>query len=91
MTQRCFALMVIAAITLLMQGCGTMNAVGEWWRGPSEAPRVPPGSIEYLCDGDKRFLARFEANASVAWVRFPEREFRLDAVVGGAAGRYTNG
>ena len=34
---------------------------------------------------------RFDAASQSAWVRFPDREFRLDAVPGAAEGRYSNG
>ncbi|MEI8256869.1 MAG: MliC family protein [Deltaproteobacteria bacterium] len=69
-----------------------MEKVGAWWQGgAAEAPRLAPGVGEYLCEGGKSFQARFDAVTHSAWVRFPDREFRLDAAPGTAEGRYTNG
>ena len=77
---------------MVLAGCGSVERVGDWWRGNvTEAPRIAPGAVEYVCDGNKIFQARFEAAAQSAWIRFPDREFRLDAVPGAAAGRYSNG
>lgn len=76
----------------LLAACGTVEKVGDWWRGErEEIVRLAPGTIEYRCDSDKRFLARFDTATQMAWVRFPDREFRLDPVPGAVAGRYTNG
>jgi membrane-bound inhibitor of C-type lysozyme len=75
-----------------LAGCGTVDRVGEWWRGEGkEAPRMAPGTVEYLCEGKKTFQARFDTAPHRAWVKFPDREFRLDPVPGAVAGRYTNG
>ena len=80
------------SIGAVMAGCGTVERVGDWWRGGAvEAPRLAPGVGEYRCDGGKSFQARFDTATKSAWVRFPDREFRLDAVPGGGEGRYTNG
>ena len=79
-------------ILMSLAGCGTVERVGEWWRGEgSEAPRLAPGAVEYLCEGNKTFQARFDSSMGIAWIKFPDREFRLDAVPGTVAGRYTNG
>jgi len=80
------------SVGLVIAACGTVEKVGEWWKGGAvEAPRLAPGVGEYRCDGGKRFQARFDAASQSAWVRFPDREFRLDAVPGAAEGRYSNG
>ena len=76
----------------LIASCGTVEKVGAWWQGgAAEAPRLAPGVGEYLCEGGKSFQARFDPATHSAWVRFPDREFRLDAAPGTAEGRYTNG
>lgn len=83
---------VYCLFLMSLAGCGTVDRVGEWWRGEGpEAPRLAPGAVEYLCEGNKTFQARFEASTGIAWIRFPDREFRLDPVPGAVAGRYTNG
>ena len=80
------------SIAAMVAACGTVEKVGDWWRGGAiEAPRLAPGVGEYLCDGGKSFQARFDAGKHSAWVRFPDREFRLDAVPGATDGRYSNG
>ena len=85
-TAVCFS--IIAALA----ACGTVEKIGDWWTaGAIEAPRLAPGAFEYLCDGDKRFQARLDSSTQSAWVKFPDREFRLDAVPGATEGRYTNG
>ena len=47
--------------------------------------------MEYACDGNKRFLLRMDTQSPSAWIRFPDREFRLDPVPGSATNRYANG
>ena len=80
------------AIVSAMAGCGTVDKVGEWWKGGTgEAPRLAAGTSEYYCEGNKAFQLRLETGSPSAWVRFPDREFRVDAVPGETAGRYTNG
>ncbi|MBI3374274.1 MAG: hypothetical protein HY017_21330, partial [Betaproteobacteria bacterium] len=59
--------------------------------GPAERSRIPVGVTEFVCEGNKVLRVRFETGEKSAWVVFPEREFRLDAVPGGPAGRYSNG
>jgi len=80
------------SIVTALAACGTVEKVGDWWKGGAiEAPRLAPGANEYLCDGNKSFQARLDASTQSAWVKFPDREFRLDAVPGATEGRYTNG
>jgi membrane-bound inhibitor of C-type lysozyme len=80
------------SIVAALAGCGTVEKVGDWWRGGAiEAPRLAPGASEYLCDGNKTFQARLDSSTQSVWVKFPDREFRLDAVPGATDGRYTNG
>ena len=80
------------SVAAVLVACGTVDKVGDWWRGGTvEAPRLAPGVGEYFCDGGKSFQARFDAATRSAWVRFPDREFRLDAVPDAAEGRYSNG
>ncbi len=80
------------SVAVAIAGCGMAEKVGAFWKGGAlEAPRLAPGAIEYLCDGNKTFQARIDSSTQSAWVKFPDREFRLDAVPGASTGRYTNG
>ena len=77
---------------LVLGGCGSVEKVGDWWRGDrEEAVVLAPGTVVYQCEGNKSFLARIDTSTQSAWVKFPDREFRLDPLPGAAAGRYTNG
>ncbi|MFM9968318.1 MAG: MliC family protein [Burkholderiales bacterium] len=83
---------IICAIVAMLAACGTVDRVGEWWRGEGrEVPRIAAGTVEYLCEGNKTFQARIDPATYAAWVKFPDREFRLDPVPGAVAGRYSNG
>ena len=76
----------------LLTACGTVDTVSQWWKGGTlESPRLAAGVSEYTCDGSKVFQMRMETGTQSAWVRFPDREFRVDPVPGDATGRYTNG
>jgi membrane-bound inhibitor of C-type lysozyme len=80
---------LIAGVTLA--GCG-----GGWmpWSSSSGevgVPRTPPGAKGYACEGGKRLLVRFEADAKSAWVIYPDREFRLDRIVSASGERFSNG
>ena len=90
--RRFAGLVMYLAVATVLVACGTVDKVSDWWRGGTvEAPRLAPGVGEYFCDGGKSFQARFDGTTRSAWVRFPDREFRLDAVPGAAEGRYSNG
>lgn len=78
-----------ATIAVLAAGCGTAEKL--WSGGPVERSRVPAGVTEFACEGNKVLRVRFESGEKSAWIVLPEREFRLDAVQGGPAGRYSNG
>ena len=79
-------------IALALGGCGTVEKVGDWWRGDrEEAVDLAPGTVVYQCEGNKSFLARIDTATQSAWVKFPDREFRLDPVQGTVGGRYSNG
>lgn len=81
--------MLAAVLAMLAAGCGTVEKL--WSGGPAERSRVPVGVTEFACDGNKVLRVRFESGEKSAWVVLPEREFRLDAVQGGPAGRYSSG
>lgn len=78
-----------ATLAVFAAGCGTVEKL--WSGGPAERSRVPAGVTEFVCDGNRILRVRFESGEKSAWVVLPEREFRLDAVPGGPAGRYSNG
>jgi membrane-bound inhibitor of C-type lysozyme len=83
---------VCVLILIVLDGCGTVEKVGDWWKGEREETiRLAPGTVEYQCEGNKSFLARVDTSTQSAWVKFPDREFRLDPVPGTVAGRYSNG
>lgn len=83
---------IYLVVVSTMSACGTVDRVSDWWRGEgAEAPRLQPGTVEYVCEGSKIFQMRMDSSTQSAWVRFPDREFRLDPVPGAVAGRYTNG
>ena len=81
----------IAAV--MLAGCKG----GGWWPWSSSsssgegAPRTPPGATGYACEGGKRLLVRFEADAKSAWVIFPDREFRLNRTASGSGEQFSNG
>ena len=81
--------MLAASLAIFAAGCGTVERM--WGGGPAERSRVPAGVTQFVCDGNKILRVRFEAGEKTAWVVFPEREFRLDAVQGGPGARYSNG
>jgi membrane-bound inhibitor of C-type lysozyme len=78
-----------ACLSLLLAGCGGFNI---WPFGSSGeiAPAAPPNSTEYRCTGGKGFYLRF-LDKGAAWVIFPDREFRLDAITSGPGTRFSNG
>ncbi len=78
----------IAAAVLLLAGCGLTERL---WSGPRELARLPAGAAEYRCDADKSLLVRLEGADQPAWIFFPDRGFRLDAVAGAAGTRYSKG
>jgi len=78
--------LVAGFAALLLSGCS-----GGWWPGRSDGPRpavLPTGAVEYACAGGKRLVVRMESDARVAWILFPDREFRLDRA--GSGDRYAN-
>ncbi len=80
----------LAAGALLALGaCSTITDL--WTGGPKERPRVQEGVVTLSCDGGKPLQVRMEPGGKSAWIIFPDREFRLDAVAGAGDTRYSNG
>jgi membrane-bound inhibitor of C-type lysozyme len=80
----------IFALAVAAGGCGTLDRLSNWWSGvPSEQSRRMEGAVELRCDAKKTLIVRIDPET--AWVIFPDREFRLDAVKGSPPTRYSNG
>ena len=83
----------LAAISLLLAGCGEMNVKKYLpFGGDSATPersRTPPNSTEYQCAAGKRFYVRTLDGGAAVWLILPEREVRLNKI--GASTRYSNG
>lgn len=82
------AAFLAAVLAAFAGGCGTLERM---WSGPTEQSRVRAGVTQFSCDANRKLLVRFDAGGTSAWVIFPEREFRLDAVQGASGARYSNG
>jgi len=83
----------LAAISLLLAGCGDMN-VRKYLPFGGDAPqqersRTPPNSTEYQCAAGKRFYVRTLDGGAAVWLILPEREVRLNKI--GSSTRYSNG
>ena len=83
----------LAAISLLLAGCGDMN-VRKYLPFGGDAPQqershTPPNSTEYQCAAGKRFYVRTLDGGAAVWLILPEREVRLNKI--GASTRYSNG
>ena len=86
--KRCTVILA-AVLIALAAGCGSVERL--WGGGPAEQKRVRAGVTEFSCDSNKKLQVLFDAAGKTAWVIFPEREFRLDAVPGGSGAAYSNG
>lgn len=84
--------LVLCAILVAgeLTGCAVVDRINPW-AGSQEQVRAPINATEFQCKDRKSFHARFDAAGKSAWVIFPEREFRLDAVESGSGARYSNG
>ena len=74
----------------LLAGCGSG---GSWnpWAAPTETKiSLPPDTVVFQCEANKRLLVRMPSDAKSVTVMLPDRQFRLDAV-SGESGRYSNG
>lgn len=83
----------LAAISLLLAGCGEMN-VRKYLPFGSDTPqpersRTPPNSTEYQCAAGKHFYVRTLDGGDAVWLILPEREVRLARL--GSGTRYSNG
>jgi len=82
----------LAAISLLLAGCGEMNVRKYLPFGGDtvqERSRTPTNAIEYQCAGGKRFYVRTLEGGAAVWLILPEREVRLNKL--GTGSRYSNG
>lgn len=82
----------LAAISLLLAGCGEINVKKYLPFGsdtPQERSRTPLNSTEYQCAAGKRFYVRTLENGEAVWLILPEREVRLAKL--GSGTRYSNG
>ena len=79
---------MVVPLLLVLGGC---SAPRIWPFGEAEGrPAVPENSVQYQCNGSKRFFLRMLANGD-AWVILPEREFRLERLASAPGRRYSNG
>ncbi|MCX7157351.1 MAG: MliC family protein [Rhodocyclales bacterium] len=82
----------LAAVSLLLAGCGDMNVKKYLPFGDDtvqERSRTPPNSTEYQCAAGKRFYVRTLEGGAAVWLILPERELRLARL--GSDTRYSNG
>ena len=84
--------LAVFVAAVMLAGCSG----GGWWpwsssSGEVAVPRTPPGAKGYACEGGKRLVVRFQADAKSAWVIFPDREFRLDRVASASGEQFSNG
>jgi len=69
--------LAVAAVVLMLNGCGGMKV---WPFGADEVasvPGAPANSTAYFCEKNKKFFVRMLDNGATAWVILPEREFAL--------------
>lgn len=85
------ALPVLACLSLLLGGCGSISLWPFGGETNQDRTRAPSDATEYQCAGGKHFYLRYLDNGGAAWIIFPEREFRLDKVSSAAGTRYSNG
>ena len=80
--------MLAMPLVLALGGCSSPRL---WPFGETESrPAVPENSVQYQCNGSKRFFLRMLSNGD-AWVILPEREFRLERVASAPGRRFSNG
>ena len=82
----------LAAIALLLAGCGDMNIkkYNPFSGDPvQERSRVPANATEYQCAGGKRIYVRMLDGGEAVWLILPERELRLERI--GTSQRYSKG
>jgi membrane-bound inhibitor of C-type lysozyme len=81
-------LLLVMPLLLALGGCSSPRL---WPFGEAESrPAVPENSVQYQCNGGKRFFLRMLSNGD-AWVILPEREFRLERVASAPGRRFSNG
>lgn len=85
-------MLTISLAAMLVGGCSSIDKYNPFTENkPSqEISRTPANSIEYLCEGNKRFYVRILDKGNGAWLIYPDREVNLDKVSGGS-NRYSNG
>lgn len=82
---------LIAALPLLLSGCGEMK-LKVWPFGDEEIrvhSRAPANASEYKCENSKGFFVRTLEGGAAVWLILREREVRLDRV-GVSGTRYSN-
>jgi len=94
MTSTLKRMAALAAISLLLTGCGDINIkkyIPFTNDTPQERSRTPANATEYQCSAGKRFYVRTLEGGAAAWLILPEREVRLNKLGAGADQRYSNG
>jgi hypothetical protein len=82
----------LAAIALLLAGCGDMSIkkLNPFGGDPvQERSRVPANATEYQCAGGKRIYVRTLDGGEAVWLILAERELRLERI--GTSQRYSKG
>jgi membrane-bound inhibitor of C-type lysozyme len=82
----------LAAIALLLTGCGDMNLKKYNPFGGDavqERSRTPTNATEYQCAGGKRLYIRMLDGGEAVWLILAERELRLERI--GSSQRYSKG
>jgi len=82
----------LAAIALLLSGCGDMNVkkyIPFTGDTAPERSRVPTNATEYQCAGGKRLYVRMLDGGEAVWLILVEREVRLERI--GSSQRYSKG
>jgi membrane-bound inhibitor of C-type lysozyme len=93
MKRRTTRMTTVAATTLLLAACSSINLDVLSFGGIKEqdTSRPPPGATAYQCDANTRLFVRYLDNGAAAWVILPGREFRLSKTTSASGARYSNG
>jgi len=92
---RAAPLRLAARAALAALAAAGLAGCSSWWpfgsSSAAERPRWPADAVVYKCAEGRQLVVQYLEGGKSAMIWFPEREFRLDAVVAASGARYSNG
>ena len=75
---------------VMLAGCSGFSW-NPWSSSEVVVARTPPGAKGYACEGGKRLLVRYAADAKSAVIIHPQGEYRLDRAAAASGEQFSNG